>query len=54
MGFKQGSAMLQENLKCWNYLKNGILENPVMVNGLVTMLSAVLILFPKTLYEEIF
>ncbi|MCT4124040.1 hypothetical protein HZP43_01585 [Elizabethkingia anophelis] len=49
MGFKQGSAMfagkpeMLELFGKWHIGKSG-----VMINGLVTMLSAVLILFPKT------
>ncbi|MCL1668308.1 DoxX family protein [Elizabethkingia ursingii] len=49
MGFKQGSAMLTgkpEMLELFG--KWGIRKSGVMINGLVTILSAVLILFPKT------
>jgi len=49
MGCKQGWAMLTgkpemlEMFGKWNFSKNA-----VMINGAVTLLSAVLILFPKT------
>lgn len=49
MGFKQGSAMamgkpeMLEMFGKWGFTKTG-----VMVNGFVTMLAAVMILFPKT------
>ena len=55
MGFKQGSAMfagkpeMLELYGKWHIGKSG-----VMVNGLVTMLSVVLILFQRLLYGEIF
>ena len=49
MGLKQGYAMfsgkaeMMEMFSKWNFSKTGL-----MVTGAVTMLSAVLILFPKT------
>lgn len=49
MGFKQGFAMLNakpemlEMFGKWNFSKNA-----VMINGAVTLLASVLILFPKT------
>ncbi|MCD9853313.1 DoxX family protein [Epilithonimonas sp. JDS] len=49
MGFKQGSAMLTtkpamvEFFSRWNFSKTAI-----MINGAITIISAVLILFPKT------
>lgn len=49
MGFKQGYAMLTgkpemlEMFSKWNFSKTA-----VMVNGAVTILAALLILFPKT------
>lgn len=49
MGFKQGYAMLNgkpemlEMFSKWNFSKNA-----VIVNGVVTLLASVLILFPKT------
>ena len=49
MGFKQGYAMLMgkpemlEMFGKWNFSKNA-----VMINGAVTLLASVLILFPKT------
>lgn len=49
MGFKQGLAMLTlkpemvELFGKWNFSNNAI-----MINGAVTLLAAVLILFPKT------
>ncbi|CAM3412401.1 DoxX family protein [Elizabethkingia occulta] len=49
MGFKQGLAMLTgkpEMLELFG--KWGIGKSAVMINGMVTILSAVLILFPKT------
>jgi hypothetical protein len=49
MGFKQGLAMLTgkpEMLELFG--KWGIGKSGVMINGMVTILSAVLILFPKT------
>ena len=55
MGFKQGSAMftgkpeMLEMFGKWHIGKSG-----VMINGLVTMLSAVLILFPKLCMGKFF
>jgi hypothetical protein len=49
MGFKQGYAMLVgkpemlELFSKWNFSKTA-----VMINGVITILSALLILFPKT------
>jgi len=49
MGFKQGVAMLSckpemvEMFSKWNFSKTAL-----MINGAVTILAAVLILFPKT------
>lgn len=49
MGFKQGYAMLSgkpemlEMFSKWNFSKTA-----VMINGAVTMIAALLILFPKT------
>lgn len=49
MGLKQGYAMLTgkpemvEMFGKWNFNKTGL-----MINGAITMLSALLILFPKT------
>lgn len=49
MGFKHGWAMLTgkpemlEMFAKWNFSKNA-----VMINGAVTILAAILILFPKT------
>ncbi|HNR73610.1 MAG: hypothetical protein UZ12_BCD005002075 [Bacteroidetes bacterium OLB12] len=49
MGLKQGSAMamgkpeMLEMFGKWDFTKTG-----VMINGIITMLAAVLILFPKT------
>lgn len=49
MGLKQGYAMLTtkpemvEMFSKWNFNKTGL-----MINGAITMLSALLILFPKT------
>lgn len=49
MGLKQGWAMwnakpeMLEMFGKWNFSKTG-----VMINGVVTMLSAILILFPRT------
>ena len=49
MGMKQGYAMLSgkpemlEMFSKWNFSKNA-----VMINGAVTMIAALLILFPKT------
>ena len=53
MGFKQGLAMLTgkpEMLELFG--KWGIGKSAVMINGMVTILSAVLILFQKLLYGE--
>ena len=55
MGFKQGLAMLTgkpEMLELFG--KWGIGKSAVMINGMVTILSAVLILFPKTFIWGIF
>lgn len=49
MGFKQGYAMFSakpEMLEMFG--KFGFSKNAVMINGIVTILSAILILFPKT------
>ena len=49
MGFKQGDAMfagkpeMMEMFQKWDFGKTGL-----MINGAVTILAAVLILFPKT------
>ncbi|MBS1763996.1 MAG: DoxX family protein [Bacteroidetes bacterium] len=49
MGLKQGYAMLtakpemMDMFSKWNFSRNAL-----MVNGAITMLSAILILFPKT------
>ena len=49
MGMKQGYAMLSgkpemvELFSKWNFTKTGI-----MINGIITMLSALLIIFPRT------
>ncbi|HJY14235.1 MAG TPA: DoxX family protein [Flavobacterium sp.] len=49
MGFKQGYAMLSGDPKMvemfskWNFSKTAL-----MINGAVTIISAILILFPKT------
>ncbi|MDR6967324.1 hypothetical protein J2X31_001331 [Flavobacterium arsenatis] len=49
MGFKQGYAMLSgkpemvEMFSKWNFSKTAL-----MINGAVTIISAILILFPKT------
>lgn len=49
MGFKQGYAMFSgkpemlEMFSKWNFSKTA-----VMINGVVTMIAALLILFPKT------
>lgn len=49
MGFKQGWAMasakpeMLEMFSKWGFTKTG-----VMINGIVTIISALLILFPKT------
>ncbi|MDF2553203.1 MAG: hypothetical protein K0R77_2478 [Chryseobacterium sp.] len=49
MGFKQGYAMLSgkpemvEMFSKWNFSKTAL-----MINGAVTIVSAILILFPKT------
>ncbi|MNL59902.1 hypothetical protein D3C87_1836670 [compost metagenome] len=49
MGLKQGWAMVNgkpemlEMFEKWNFNKTG-----VMINGLITMTSAILILFPRT------
>ncbi|MCT4122290.1 DoxX family protein [Elizabethkingia anophelis] len=49
MGFKQGYAMLSgkpemvEMFNKWNFSKTAL-----MINGAVTIISAILILFPKT------
>ncbi|PVD52991.1 hypothetical protein DC498_06380 [Terrimonas sp.] len=49
MGFKQGYAMYSGKPEMMEMFgKWGFTKNAVMVTGVVTMLAAILILFPKT------
>jgi hypothetical protein len=49
MGFKQGYAMFSAKPEMLEmFSKFGFGKNAVMINGAITILSAVLILFPKT------
>ena len=49
MGFKQGYAMFSAKPEVLEMFgKFGFSKNAVMINGIVTILSAILILFPKT------
>lgn len=49
MGFKQGWAMLIGKLEMLDlFAKWGFSKQAVMINGGITMLAALLIIFPKT------
>ncbi|UUV20493.1 DoxX family protein [Paenimyroides aestuarii] len=49
MGLKQGYAMLSGKPEMLNmFARFGFSKTAVMINGVVTMLAALLILFPKT------
>ncbi|WP_346320737.1 DoxX family protein [Chitinophaga sp. YIM B06452] len=49
MGFKQGYAMFSGKAEMMNMFgKWGFGKTAVMINGLVTLLAALLILFPRT------
>lgn len=49
MGFKQGYAMFSGKPEMLHmFSKWGLVRNGVMINGAITIIAALLILFPKT------